>query len=650
MNRAYSTLEIKSVDDELRQIEGVASTPSTDRMDDIVDPKGASFKLPIPLLYQHDKTKPIGHVTTAKITKDGITIKAQIAKGVVPYIDEAWALIKAGLVKGLSIGFRPTEDPEPIKGTYGVRFGAWEWLELSAVTIPANADASILSIKSADEPFLRAAIGENAERQVVRLNTLPGTSGQPETPIPKGKPMSTYQEQTTAYEAKRAATAAQFSDVLKKAMDEGRTLDETEKQKHDELKGELKAIDEHLVILKDAESLNITKAVPIKPDAGTDPDKGTQARSGIISVKRNVPSGTAFTRYVCALALARGNRWEALEYAKTNKTWHDQTPEVETVLRTAVAAGTTTDSTWAEPLVEYNTMAGEFIELLRPATVIGRIPGLRRVPFNIRMASQTSGSSTYWVGEGKPKPVSKLGFSEVTLRWAKAAGIVVLTEELVRASNPSAEAVVRADMVAQNAQFLDEQFLNPEVGEVSNVSPGSITAGVTPTTVSGTSAAAVRTDFAALLQTFIDADINPEGLVFVMTHTTALKLSLMMNALDQQEFPGITMNGGSLFGIPVITSQSAFVSGSPTRANIIVLMKPSEILLADDGQVVIDASREASLQMLDNPTNESGGSTAPTTVVSMFQTNSVAIRAERWINWKRRRTEAVAWLNNVLYA
>jgi hypothetical protein len=33
----------------------------------------------------------------------------------------------------------------------------------------------------------------------------------------------------------------------------------------------------------------------------------------------------------------------------------------------------------------------------------------------------------------------------------------------------------------------------------------------------------------------------------------------------------------------------------------------------------------------------------------MFQTNSVAIRAERWINWKRRRTAAVAVISGVNY-
>jgi hypothetical protein len=70
------------------------------------------------------------------------------------------------------------------------------------------------------------------------------------------------------------------------------------------------------------------------------------------------------------------------------------------------------------------------------------------------------------------------------------------------------------------------------------------------------------------------------------------------------------------------------------------------VFLADDGQVTVDASREASIQMLDNPTNDSGVPT-PTTVVSMYPTDSIALRAHRFINWKKRRSAAVAYMDDV---
>src|SRR6185369_7140278 len=87
------------------------------------------------------------------------------------------------------------------------------------------------------------------------------------------------------------------------------------------------------------------------------------------------------------------------------------TPEVEIALRggvnawnwvekTAVVAGNTTDSAWAGPLVVVNNLANEFIEYLRPLTILGRIPGLRMVPFNISVPRQLTETTGYWVGQG----------------------------------------------------------------------------------------------------------------------------------------------------------------------------------------------------------------------------------------------------------
>src|SRR5580765_1483461 len=149
MDRAYSILTVKAVDDETRTITGMASTPSPDRLEDVVEPTGAQFKLPLPLLWQHDSSQPIGHVTHAKVGKSGIEIVAKIAKGVTAEIDRAWALIKAGLVPGLSIGFKSLKH-EIIPTTKGIRFKKWSWLELSCVTIAANEQATITTIRSLD--------------------------------------------------------------------------------------------------------------------------------------------------------------------------------------------------------------------------------------------------------------------------------------------------------------------------------------------------------------------------------------------------------------------------------------------------------------------------------------------------------------------
>lgn len=152
IQRAYSVLEVKSVDEEKREIVGIASTPTPDRYLDIVEPKGAEFKLPLPLLWQHDSWSPVGNVIRAKTTNDGIEVVTRLATTNEPgtlkdRLDEAWQSVKLNLVRGFSIGFRPKEYTY-IPDTGGMHFLKWDWLELSLVTIPANAEATITGFKS----------------------------------------------------------------------------------------------------------------------------------------------------------------------------------------------------------------------------------------------------------------------------------------------------------------------------------------------------------------------------------------------------------------------------------------------------------------------------------------------------------------------
>lgn len=159
MTKAYSTLQIKSVtdNDDERIITGIATTPSTDRDDDILEPLGAKFTLPIPLLSHHNHSQPIGEVIQAEVTAGGILITAKIAKideegKLKDRIDEAWHTIKSGLVKCLSVGFK-VKEYNYIENSWGLHIKEWEWYELSVVTIPANPDAMITGIKQIKAAF-----------------------------------------------------------------------------------------------------------------------------------------------------------------------------------------------------------------------------------------------------------------------------------------------------------------------------------------------------------------------------------------------------------------------------------------------------------------------------------------------------------------
>jgi hypothetical protein len=76
-------------------------------------------------------------------------------------------------------------------------------------------------------------------------------------------------------------------------------------------------------------------------------------------------------------------------------------------------------------------------------------------------------------------------------------------------------------------------------------------------------------------------------LVILMSESQAFNLGLGLNAVGQPLFPGLTVTGGTLLGMPVVASQAV-------GAQIIIAHAPS-ILIADENGIEIDISREASV-------------------------------------------------------
>jgi len=153
---------------------------------------------------------------------------------------------------------------------------------------------------------------------------------------------------------------------------------------------------------------------------------------------------------------------------------------------------------------------------------------------------------------------------------------------------------------------------------------------------------------------FITANLSLAGAVWIMTEMQALGLALMLNPLGQPEFPGLQINGnsgGTFMGLPVVLSENIPVnagSGDPVvgAGTRIILAKANEILLADDGQTMLDVSSEASLQMDSAP---DAAPSASTVFVSLWQMNMIGIRAERYINWAKRRAGAVQFIDSAAY-
>ena len=514
MQTAFSNLTIKSFDDDLGIIRGIASTPATDRAGDIVEPLGASFTLPLALLHEHDRKAPLGWVTDAKPTPAGVEFEARIAKDADESISKVWRLVKAGLIPHVSVGFNPT-DAEPTETGY--RFKRWEWLELSLTTVPANTGARITSTKSNH-----------------------------------GAPRMTIAAQIQQFETKRAEAHTRMTGIMTKAADEGRVLDEAETKAYDAAQAEVGQYEAHIGRLK---ALEIDLAKSAQPVAMPH-----------LKVEDNTPKGTDFVKFAKSLALSKGNILQAVEIAK-----HQQYGNrVQAALKAAVPAGTTDSAEYAA-LVEPATMASEFIDLLRPATIVGKLTGLRKVPANIRIPRAATGAAVGWVGEAKASPVTNASFTDLEVGNHKLSAIVVMSEELLRRSSPDADSLLLSQMIEETSRAIDVAFIDRASAGVAGVKPASVANGVAPVVASGTDAAAIRTDVKAVFNSMVAANQPINGATCVAHPSTALNLSMMINvATGLPEFPGVTADGGSFMGLPMITSTS--VPGEPVGGFDLVLV------------------------------------------------------------------------------
>ena len=431
-------------------------------------------------------------------------------------------------------------------------------------------------------------------------------------------------EMLAKIKATQAAKRGEIAGLMQKSLEAGETPNAEDEATIQNLEAEIKALGTNYARVEDMiKGLAGDDNPTATPVAGGDEVDGiksapTSNHQPVVTVKP-LEKGVGFAMAVKCLAIAKGNLFGAVEVAK-----QVGLPEqVQKYLSQKAVVGTTSHADFAKPLVDEANLTGEFIELLRPATVIGQMTGFREVPFNVKVPTQTGATAVGWVGEGKKKATTDMKFGQATLGFAKVAGIVVLSQELMRFSNPAADVLVRDDMVKSVSEFMDEQFVDPAKAEAEE-SPASILNGVAPIVSTGTNAAAYETDLGAMVDAFVAENQTLKGAYWLMSETRALHLALLRDALGNTYFQGMNLAGSrTLLGLPVIASESI--------GDKIILVKPSNILLADDGGVDISYSDQATI-------------TNGAEILNLFENNLIAIRAERYTRWKVAR-KAASWIN-----
>ncbi|MGB8603261.1 MAG: HK97 family phage prohead protease [Rhizomicrobium sp.] len=149
MRRALFRAEVSTTglgDDEVRI---TMSTSALARDGDILVPQGCvleNYRTNPIVLWQHKPDFPVATAEQISIEANQISALVRFAPlGVSQKADEVRGLVKAGIVRGISVGFEPleTEPLDPKKPRGGQRITKWELLENSFVSIPADTGAVV---------------------------------------------------------------------------------------------------------------------------------------------------------------------------------------------------------------------------------------------------------------------------------------------------------------------------------------------------------------------------------------------------------------------------------------------------------------------------------------------------------------------------
>jgi hypothetical protein len=329
--------------------------------------------------------------------------------------------------------------------------------------------------------------------------------------------------------------------------------------------------------------------------------------------------GAAFTRAVIAQALKALERTGVSEPEIAAARWGEASLAAKLIsnggfsqaamAKAAIIAGTTRPGNWTELLAETDVAATEFWALVREQSLIGRIAGLRRVPLRTRLIGVTTGFAAAWTAEGDAVAISKAVFAEQSLPRLKVSSLAVVTEELLTSADPAAEMLIRDELVAAVVRAIDATFINAGNAGVAGVKPAGVANG---TSGSAATIEELIGNFPGNLETAVLIG-SPER--FVALHSAA--------------HPDIGARGGELLGIPAVASTAA--------GDTITLLDPTGVAYGEDATAMeVKVSRQATIEMRDDPTGDAAAPTAAQ-MVSLFQTNAAGILFNGYANWQRVR-------------
>jgi hypothetical protein len=315
--------------------------------------------------------------------------------------------------------------------------------------------------------------------------------------------------------------------------------------------------------------------------------------------------------FIHAITRNRGKNTAALEQLPRG------CPHAQTVLRAAITATTTTD---ASALAAVRVLSDGLIVPMTSTSVFDFLMenGAHAIPLHTRLVYAVLNAVGGETGEALPKRLSRFDLEAAPVQPRKSCTIIVLSGELASRSGVASQAHLTRLARASHA-------LTTNIIVLAALADGAPTVAAT---------GLVTDDLRALAEVVALSDA-PQP-VLVMSPLNGLRASLMTDANGQALFPSMTARGGAIGGVPALVAPGM-------DDDRIALVDASQVA-AGSTPVMFDASDTADLQMDDEPA--SGGQA----LVSLWQTDSVALRLERFVGIEKIAAGAAAFLESVDWA
>lgn len=161
--------------------------------------------------------------------------------------------------------------------------------------------------------------------------------------------------------------------------------------------------------------------------------------------------GVTLSRIARALAACKGSKVEASKFAL------DHYKDKVASQYLALSASTGSAGGFWVP----DALAAEVIELLRPQTAVRSLnPTLAPLPNgSLTLPGIAGGAVASYIGEQQNMPKTEVTARQVKLAAKKLACLVPISNDLIRYASPSADSIVRDDIVRAVAQAEDSAFI-----------------------------------------------------------------------------------------------------------------------------------------------------------------------------------------------